>query len=156
MACRYGIYFWKFHSFLFHMESYLVQHRQLLSILSKLIYHLMSLDYGKLYVEGNTAFSTGDFCTCQCTLFNTLKAIFNAGWKVSTKVILSSWCFGSFLRRLFLSIKFTFWISGGMISALYPLSINHDSKSNSFRCKSTSFEQNQFIRMACRYGIYLL
>ena len=33
------------------MESYLVQHRQLLSILSKLIYQLMSLDYGKLYVE---------------------------------------------------------------------------------------------------------
>ena len=33
------------------MESYLVQHRQLISILSVLIYHVMSLDYGKLYVE---------------------------------------------------------------------------------------------------------
>ena len=59
---------------------------------------------------GNTAFSTGDFCAWQCALFNTSKTIFNAGWKVSTRVILSSWCFGRFLRRLFLSIKFTFWI----------------------------------------------
>ena len=33
------------------MESYLVQHRQLISTLSELIYHVMSLDYGKLYVE---------------------------------------------------------------------------------------------------------
>ena len=33
------------------MESYLVQHRQLISTLGELIYHLMSLDYGKLYVE---------------------------------------------------------------------------------------------------------
>ena len=89
----------------------------------------------------NTAFSTGDFCTCRCALFNTSKTIFNAGWKVNTRVILSSWCFGRFLRRLFLLIKFTFWISGRMISDLYPLSVNHDSKSNSFRCKSTSFEQ---------------
>ena len=27
-----------------------------------------------------------------------------------------------------------------MVSDLYPLSVNHDSKSNSSRCKSTSFE----------------
>ena len=33
------------------MESYLVQHRQLISTLNELIYHVMSLDYGKLYVE---------------------------------------------------------------------------------------------------------
>ena len=33
------------------MEIYLVQHRQLTSTLSELIYHVMSLDYGKLYVE---------------------------------------------------------------------------------------------------------
>ena len=32
-------------------ESYLVQHRQLISTLNELIYHVMSLDYGKLYVE---------------------------------------------------------------------------------------------------------
>ena len=33
------------------MELYLVQHRLLFSTLSELIYHVMSLDYGKLYVE---------------------------------------------------------------------------------------------------------
>ena len=76
---------------------------------------------------GNTAFSTGDFCTCWCALFNTSKTIFNAGWKVSTRVILCSWCFVLFLRRLFLLIRFTFWISGRMISDLYPLSVNHNS-----------------------------
>ena len=50
---------------------------------------------------GNTACNTGDFCTCRCALFSTLKTIFNAGWKVNTRVILSSWCF---LRRLFLRL----------------------------------------------------
>ena len=33
------------------MKLYLVQHRLLFSTLSELIYHVMSLDYGKLYVE---------------------------------------------------------------------------------------------------------
>ena len=33
------------------MESYLIQHRQLISAFSKLIYHVMPLDYGKLHVE---------------------------------------------------------------------------------------------------------
>ena len=33
------------------MESYLVQHRQLISTLSELIYDVMSSDYGELYVE---------------------------------------------------------------------------------------------------------
>ena len=33
------------------MESYLVQRRQLISNLNELIYHVMSLDYGKLYLE---------------------------------------------------------------------------------------------------------
>ena len=33
------------------MGSYLIQYRQLISTLSELIYHVMSLDYGKLYVE---------------------------------------------------------------------------------------------------------
>ena len=33
------------------MESYLIQHRQLILTLSELIYHVMSLDYRKLYVE---------------------------------------------------------------------------------------------------------
>ena len=105
---------------------------------------------------GNTTFSTIDFCTWRCALFNTSKTIFNAEWKVSTRVILSSWCFGRFLRRLFLSIKFTFLISGRMISDLYPLSVNHDSKSSSFCLKSTSFEQICFIRMAWPYGIDFL
>ena len=88
----------------------------------------------------NIAFRTGDFCTCQCSLFNTSKIMFNTGWKVNTRIILSWWCFGHFLKRLFLSIKFTFWISPCMTSDLYPLSVNHDSKCNSFHWKSTSFE----------------
>ena len=33
------------------MKLYLVQHRLLFSTLSELIYHVMSLDYRKLYVE---------------------------------------------------------------------------------------------------------
>ena len=33
------------------MKLYLVQHRLLFSTLSELIYHVMSLDYEKLYVE---------------------------------------------------------------------------------------------------------
>ena len=33
------------------MESYLVQHRQLISTLNELFFNVMSLDYGKLYVE---------------------------------------------------------------------------------------------------------
>ena len=33
------------------MKLYLVEHRLLFSTLSELIYHVMSLDYGKLYVE---------------------------------------------------------------------------------------------------------
>ena len=37
--------------YFFHMKLYLVQHRLLFSTLSELIYHVMSLDYGKLYVE---------------------------------------------------------------------------------------------------------
>ena len=43
-----------------------------------------------------------------------------------------------------------------MVSDLYPLSVDHDSKSDSFCCKSTSFEQIQFIRMAGPYGIDVL
>ena len=70
-------------------------------------------DYEKLLL-----FSKGDFCTCWCAFFNTSKTICSAGWKVSNRVILSSWCFGRFLKRLFLSIKFTCWISGRMISDL--------------------------------------
>ena len=33
------------------MKIYLIQHRELISTLSELIYYVMSLDYGKLYVE---------------------------------------------------------------------------------------------------------
>ena len=104
---------------------------------------------------GKTALSIGEFCTCWCTLFNISKTICNAGWKVNTRVILSSWYFGRFLRLL-LSFKFTFWISGHTISDLYPLSVNHDSKSNNFCCKSTSFEQICFIWKAWPYGTEFL
>ena len=79
----------------------------------------------------------------------------NAVWKINTRVILS-WCFGRFLKRFLLSIKFTFCISGRMISDFCLLSVNHDSKPNNFRYKSTSFEQIRFIWKAGPYGIDFL
>ena len=117
--------------------------------LSRNVFGLRKATRGGL---GKTAFSKSVFCTCRCALFDTSKTICNAVRKVNTRLILSSWCFGRFLRRLFLSIKFTFWISRRMISDFYLLSVNHDSKSNNFRCKSLSFEEIRFIWIAWSYG----
>ena len=77
----------------------------------------------------------------------------NAVWKINTRVILS-WCFGRFLKRFLLSIKFTFCISGRMISDFCLLSVNHDSKPNNY--KLTPLEQIRFIWKAGSYGIDFL
>ena len=63
-------------------------------------------------------FAKSNFCTCRCTFFNTSRTICSTGWKVNTRVTPSSRYFGDFWWRLFLLIKFTFWISGRMISNL--------------------------------------
>ena len=74
-------------------------------------------------------------------------------WKINTRVILS-WCFGRFLKRFLLSIKFTFCIFGRMISDFCLLSVNHDSKPNNY--KLTPLEQIRFIWKAGSYGIDFL
>ena len=63
------------------MESYFVQHRQSISTLSELIDHVMSLDYGKLYVGVWVTLLLAQvaFVHVDVPSFNASKTIFNTG-----------------------------------------------------------------------------
>ena len=95
------------------MESYLIQHRQLILTLSELIYHVMSLDYRKLYVE-------------------------------------------VWVTLLLAQVTFVHANAPSLIHQKQYVTVNHNSKSNSFHRKSTSFEQIRFIQMAWPYVIDFL